>query len=86
VVTEMGSFLFGSPDITTQVELTLCGRGVAEGCTRILGGESCVKVLLVNQTDHEGYASSTPNFPAKIIPLQVRASTSERPADKKPCV
>jgi len=72
VVTEVGSFMFGSPGIVTKVELTLCGKGFAEGCDRICGGESCVKVFLENEDPAEGYVGITPNFPAKIIPLQVR--------------
>jgi hypothetical protein len=38
----------------------------------MLGGESCVKVTLENEGSDEGYAGITPNFPAKIIPIQVR--------------
>ena len=72
VVTEVGTFMFGSPDIKTKVELTLWGRGFAEGCNRICGGESCVKVVLENEGS-EGYVGITPNFPAKIIPIQVSA-------------
>lgn len=70
VVTEVGTFMFGSPEIKTKIELTLCGRGCAEGYNRIFGGESCVKVVLENEGD-EGYVGITPNFPAKIIPIQV---------------
>lgn len=70
VVTEVGSFLYGSSGIKTDVELTLC-RG-SEGCSRICGGESCVKVLLANDGSEEGFVGITPNFPAKIIPIQVR--------------
>lgn len=44
--------MFGSADIQTNVELTLCTGG--EGCQRICGGESCVKVLLVNNGPQEG--------------------------------
>ena len=54
VTTEVGTFMFGSPGIKTKVELTLCGKGFAEGCNRILGGESCVKVILENEGE-EGY-------------------------------
>lgn len=71
VVTEVGTFVFGSPGIKTNVELTLCARGGTEGCKRILGGESCVKVLLVNEGS-DGFVGITPNFPAKIMPIQVR--------------
>lgn len=53
VVTEVGSFFFGSKDLQTDVELTLCTGG--EGCQRICGGESCVKVLIRNDGPMEGY-------------------------------
>lgn len=73
IITEVGTFMFGSPDIKTNVELTLCRQsGIMEGCRRILGGESCVKVVLVNPTS-DGYVGITPNFPAKIMPIQVRS-------------
>ena len=71
VVTEVGSFMFGSPDIKTSVELTLCARGgCGEGWQRICGGESCAKVLLLNESNAEGFVGLTPNFPAKVIPIQ----------------
>lgn len=71
IVTEPGTFFFGSPDIKFEIECTLCGRGFMEGIRRILGGERCVKVLLKNDGIDEGYVGITPNFPAKILPLQV---------------
>lgn len=74
VVTEVGTFLFGSPDIQTNVELTLCAKGT-EGCQRILGGESCVKVVLKND-GADGFVGITPNFPAKIMPIQVSIQES----------
>ena len=56
VVTEVGSFLFGSSGIETEVELTLCTQGgCGEGWQRICGGESCVKVILKNQGPEEGF-------------------------------
>jgi uncharacterized protein (AIM24 family) len=72
VVTEVGSFFFGSAGMKTAVELTLCGRlGCSQGCSRICGGESCVKVILTNEDSHTGFVGVTPNFPAKIIPVEV---------------
>jgi Mitochondrial biogenesis AIM24 len=72
VVTEVGSFMFGSPDIKIDVELTLCSRkGFGAGCQRICGGESCVKLMLENDTTSDGYVGMTPNFPAKIVPIKV---------------
>jgi hypothetical protein len=71
-LTEVGSFMFGSSDIKTSVELTLCSRiGFMEGCQRICGGESCVKVILRNEGGQDGFVGLTPNFPGKIIPIQV---------------
>lgn len=71
-ITETGSFMFGSAGIKTTVELTCCTRDSCyEGIERILGGESCVKVLLHNEGSEEGFVGITPNFPAKIVPLKV---------------
>jgi hypothetical protein len=74
VITETGSFMFGSSGIKTSVELTCClgtKAGCAEGCQRNLGGESCVKVMLLNESSDEGFVGITPNFPAKILPIKV---------------
>jgi hypothetical protein len=74
-ITETGSFMFGSAGIKTTVELTCCTRGsCSEGIQRILGGESCVKVLLRNEGSEEGFVGITPNFPAKIVPIKVSTS------------
>jgi len=71
IETEVGSFVFMHPGMTTEVELTLCTKGgVGEGCSRICSGESCVKVFLKNDTNEEGYVGLTPNYPAKVIPIQ----------------
>jgi uncharacterized protein (AIM24 family) len=71
IETEVGSFVFMHPGMTTEVELTLCHKGgCSEGCSRILSGESCVKVFLKNDTGSAGYAGLTPNYPAKIIPIK----------------
>lgn len=56
VVTEVGSFMYGSSDIQMNVELTLCTG--SEGCQRIFGGESCVKLLLVNSGSQQGVRTS----------------------------
>jgi hypothetical protein len=74
IVTEVGSFFFGSAGIKTDVDLTCFGGkgGCSEGCGRIMGGESCVKLLLTNESAQRGVVGITPNFPAKIIPLKVR--------------
>mmetsp|Transcript_2555 Transcript_2555/g.4378 ORF Transcript_2555/g.4378 Transcript_2555/m.4378 type:complete len:313 (-) Transcript_2555:65-1003(-) len=70
-VTEVGSFVFMHPGMSTSVELTLCGAGgCCSGCRRVMGGERCVKLILKNSTHDEGYVGVTPNFPAKIIPVK----------------
>lgn len=70
-VTEVGSFVFMHPGMETTTELTLCGpAGCGEGCRRVCGGESCVKLILRNPTNDEGYVGVTPNFPAKVIPIK----------------
>lgn len=70
-ITEVGSFIFMHPGMTTSVELTLCGpSGCGEGFGRIMGGESCAKVYLKNGTSEEGYVGVTPNYPAKIVPVK----------------
>lgn len=71
VVTEVGSFMYMHPDMETKVDCTLCGMGsCSEGWDRICGGESCIKVLLINNSNHQGYVGLTPNFPAKVIPIK----------------
>jgi Mitochondrial biogenesis AIM24 len=77
IVTEVGSFMFGSPDIKADVELTLCSRsGCGAGWKRVCGGESCVKLLLSNESSSNGYIGLTPTFPAKIIPIKVSFVTT----------
>jgi len=74
VTTEVGSFMYMSPFMETQVELTLCSNqtgGCSKGCSRICGGESCVKVFLINNSSQDGYVGLTPNFPAKVVPVRV---------------
>lgn len=68
VVTEVGSFFYGTGGIKTEVDFTCCSGG--EGCERICGGESCVKVLLTNASGQEGIVGLTPGYPAKVIPLK----------------
>jgi uncharacterized protein (AIM24 family) len=71
ITTEVGTFMYMHPKMETKVELTLCSpSGCGEGCNRICGGESCVKLLLVNESGEQGYVGLTPNFPAKIIPIK----------------
>jgi uncharacterized protein (AIM24 family) len=71
IVTEVGTFMYGSSGIKTEVELTCFSKGgCKEGWNRICGGESCVKVLLTNADSQPGFVGLTPNYPAKIIPIQ----------------
>lgn len=77
-MTETGSFMYMHPQMTSEVELTLCGGkgGCGEGWSRICGGESCTKVMLRNPGSEEGYVGMTPNFPAKIIPVEFGVTVS----------
>lgn len=73
-VTEIGSFLFGSSGVKMDVECTMClcgNQGCKQAWSRICGGESCVKLLLTNESSTEGFLGITPNYPAKIIPIKV---------------
>ncbi len=73
VVTEVGSFMYMHPGMETEVECTLCECSkCGEGWNRVCGGESCVKVLLMNKTGEQGYVGLTPNFPAKVRTQLVR--------------
>lgn len=75
VTAEVGSFFFGSKDIETSVEFTCCNG--AEGCQRIFGGESCVKLLLTNAGRELGFVGLTPGYPAKIIPIKFGTHVQE---------
>lgn len=55
LVTEVGSFMMGSSGIELDVE---CTCRTKEGCRRICGGESCVKLLLTNQSGTNGVCLS----------------------------
>lgn len=71
VVTEVGSMMFMAPFMETEVEMTLCtSGGFVEGCDRICGGESCVKVFYKNNTGEPGFVGLTPPFPGKILPIK----------------
>eukprot|EP00535_Pseudo-nitzschia_heimii_P000429 CAMPEP_0197188234 /NCGR_PEP_ID=MMETSP1423-20130617/17490_1 /TAXON_ID=476441 /ORGANISM="Pseudo-nitzschia heimii, Strain UNC1101" /LENGTH=302 /DNA_ID=CAMNT_0042640021 /DNA_START=55 /DNA_END=963 /DNA_ORIENTATION=- len=71
ITTEVGSFMYMHPKMATKVELLLCSpKGCAEGWKRVCGGESCVKVYLLNEMGEQGYVGLTPNFPAKVIPIE----------------
>ena len=55
MVTEVGSFLLGSHGVEMDVE---CTCRTNEGCQRICGGESCVKLLLTNNSPNKGVSQS----------------------------
>lgn len=66
VITEVGSFMFGSADIQTNVELT-CFSG--EECfQRVCGGESCVKLIMTNSGPNPGVIICLHNANAPIVP------------------
>jgi len=81
IMTEVGSFMYMHPDMESQVELTCFSGGC---CGRVLGGESCVKVILENNSSVEGYVGLTPNFPAKILPLTFGSNVKSGSITAKP--
>jgi len=74
LTTEIGSTMYLSPGMTTEVECALCG----DAAQRVLSGENCVKVKLRKEMSDEstGYIGLTPNYPAQIIPLTLSSSSS----------
>jgi len=66
--TEPGSMMFMGSEIDTNVE---CGCG---GIVRVMSGEPCVKVELSNTGGSPAYVGLTPNFPAKIVPVELSQS------------
>lgn len=66
VVTEVGSFMFGSADIQTNVELTCFSGG--ECCQRVCGGESCVKLIMTNSGPNPGVISCLDHFNVSSFP------------------
>mmetsp|Transcript_30029 Transcript_30029/g.72892 ORF Transcript_30029/g.72892 Transcript_30029/m.72892 type:complete len:304 (+) Transcript_30029:110-1021(+) len=71
ITTEVGSMMYMHPNMETEVECDLFD------CRRICGGESCVKLLLKNPSQEQGYLGLTPNFPAKIIPIKFGTHVSK---------
>lgn len=74
LVTEQKSFMFMHPDMETEVTCTLFDG--CSGCSRLCGGESCIKVNLINNTHHDTYAGVTPSFPSKIIPVHFEGKSN----------
>ncbi|GMI08389.1 hypothetical protein TrVE_jg9199 [Triparma verrucosa] len=64
--TEPGSMMFMSPSVETDVEC-----GCFDGCGRMCAGEPCVKVGLKNGGGDAAYVGLTPNFPAKVVPVEL---------------
>lgn len=60
---EPGAMMYMSPGIQTSVE---CGR-----CSRCFTGESCMKTVYKNTTSKPGFIGLTPNFPAKVVPVDL---------------
>lgn len=58
-----GSMLMLSSDISTNVE---CGK-----CTRVCTGETLCKVIFTNKGASEGFVALTPDFPAKVVPVEL---------------
>jgi uncharacterized protein (AIM24 family) len=63
VATEPGSMMYMSSDIKSSVA---CGS-----CSRLCVGEAICKSIYTNQGSADGFVALTPNFPAKIIPVDL---------------
>ncbi|GMI20423.1 hypothetical protein TeGR_g12344, partial [Tetraparma gracilis] len=64
--TEPGSMMFMSNGVETSVECNPC-----DGCVRQCAGEPFVKVELTNTAEGPNYVGLTPNYPAKVIPVEL---------------
>lgn len=60
---EPGSMMFMSPKIKSSVEMG--------NCSRTCVGETLCKAIYTNNSSSEAYVALTPNFPAKVIPLDL---------------
>ena len=60
---EPGSMMFMSPQIKSSVE---CGN-----CSRLCAGEGLFKSVYTNPDSTSGFVSMTPNFPAKVVPVDL---------------
>ena len=56
--------LFMSTDINTDTSCSGC-------CGRITTGEACLNVTYENNGNDPGYVGLTPNFHAKIVPINL---------------
>lgn len=66
ISTEPGTMMYMSNTIETEVD---CDP--INGCGRWFAGENCVKVNLTNQASESAYVGLTPNFPAKVVGLEL---------------
>lgn len=64
VVCEPGSMMFMHPQVRSRVS---CGN-----CSRVCAGESLCKVTYKNEGSGEAYVALTPNFPAKVVPIDLK--------------
>ena len=55
--------MFMSPELKTTVE---CGN-----CSRLCTGETLCKTIFTNQGKSEGFVAVTPNFPARVVPINL---------------
>lgn len=65
VTSEPGAMMFMSSDMGAEAR---CG-----GCTRTCAGESCCKVEFTNNGNGDGFIALTPDFPAKVLPIDLTA-------------
>ncbi len=63
IESEPGAMMFMSPGIKSSVEF---GR-----CSRICTGETLCKTVYTNKGNATGYLGITPNFPAKVVPVDL---------------
>ncbi len=68
--TEPGSMMFMSPSVETDVDC-----GCVGGCVRKCAGEDFVKVELTNGGGDAAYVGLTPNYPAKVVPVEMTENT-----------
>lgn len=60
---EPGSMMFMSPHIQSSAEMG--------NCSRLCVGEGLCKAIYRNPTDSDIYVALTPNFPAKVVPIDL---------------
>eukprot|EP00004_Rigifila_ramosa_P017885 TRINITY_DN43_c0_g1_i1.p1 TRINITY_DN43_c0_g1~~TRINITY_DN43_c0_g1_i1.p1 ORF type:complete len:272 (-),score=70.93 TRINITY_DN43_c0_g1_i1:74-844(-) len=74
ILAEPGTMAYRHPDMSIS---TGCGNP-NEACCRCCSGETCCRVTYANDKGAQGgYVALTPNFPAKVIPLNLKDVGSE---------